>query len=103
MNQGHEVSGAVMDETVKDPQITTSMIPNPLKVGKYRNKKCLCGSTKKVKVCCGVMKLVPFNLGNFWIHVIKGDKVRAQFFAEAWESDVKAANEIRANQEKANG
>lgn len=75
-------------------KMTSTMMKNPLRVGKYRNKECLCGSKKKVKHCCGAHIEVPTNLGQFWIHVIAGDKVRAQFFAEAWQDDMKAANKM---------
>ena len=28
-------------------------VENPLRTGKYRNMKCICGSEIKVKKCCG--------------------------------------------------
>lgn len=82
------------DQPVLPPEVTTAMIKNPLKVGKYRNKKCICSSGKKVKHCCGVFMQVPFNLGNFWINVIAGDKEKAEFFAQAFEDDMKGANKL---------
>ena len=33
-------------------------VTNPLTIGKVRNLPCPCGSTKKVKACCGAIKFV---------------------------------------------
>lgn len=88
----------------QEPQLTSQgMVRNPLRVGKYRNKKCLCGSDRKVKNCCGIPVEVPSNLGNFHKAVLDRDQARAQFFAKAWEDDIKAANKLIEESKNENG
>jgi hypothetical protein len=83
-----------VNDTNQNNDITVEMMPNPLKIGKYRNKKCLCGSGIKVKFCCGVMKDVPVNLGKMHQCTLNRDIAGATHFSKLWAQDLNNAKKL---------
>lgn len=47
---------------------------NPLRLGRVRNKKCICGSGVKIKNCCGVPVWVEWKIGQLFTAAIRGDQ-----------------------------